>query len=122
VEFHPAPQLSGLKAGKLRSAKGGKLRVKLTETATVSIVLQRLRPGRRHGQRCSVAARRGRKCTLASSFAQFKVKLVAGTRVFKLPARISGHRLTRGSYRLTATARDSTGARSRPDVTTVVVR
>jgi hypothetical protein len=52
----------------------------------------------------------------------FKVKLIAGTRSFQLPGRISRHRLSHGSYRLTAVAKDSAGATSKPDVITVSVK
>ncbi len=118
-----SPVLSGLRAvGKLKARKGGKLGGNLSERASVRVVVAALTPGRRLHAGCSAKVHHGAKCMIAHTLGTFSIKLNSGTIELELPGVVSGHALTRGSYRLTATAVNSAGRRSKPDVTTVVVR
>jgi len=110
-----APVVSGFSVvpAKLRPKKSSSFRFRLSERATVLIVIERALPGRRAGKRCVAPTpknKRGARCTrFKRSFAlTFKNRPAGANKlVFRL-------RLAAGSYRATNTATDAARNRSKP--------
>jgi hypothetical protein len=117
-----APTLGALKlTGKARTGKAATLRTTLSEAATVTLKIERLTNGRRAGKRCLAKARTGKPCTLAKTLGTLRLKATAGTPRLKLPARIAKRKLTPGRHRITATATDAAGNRSKPRTLTITI-
>ena len=118
-----APALGPLRlSGRARSGRTATLRATLSEAATVTLRVERLLPGRRAGQRCSTTKRSGTRCTLTRRTGTVTVRAPAGTPKFVLPARLAKRKLAPGRYRVTATAADTAGNRSRARTLTITVR
>jgi CSLREA domain-containing protein len=116
------PVLSGLTPrGRLTAKKGGKLGAKLSEAATVKLGVSRLGAGRKRHGKCNSKNKTGGKCTIAKALGTLTHAEPAGTFTLTLPSKIGKSRLTPGRYRLTATATDAAGNRSRPLSVTVTV-
>jgi hypothetical protein len=98
---------------------GSKLSYRLTETATVTFKVQRVRKGRRIRGRCRAATRRNkrlsrRRCKLYKRVrGSFKHTGGAGLNSVRFTGRVGGKRLKPGTYRLLAVAVDLAGNRSR---------
>ncbi len=90
---------------------------RLSEPATTTFTAQRVLPGRRSGKRCGAPSRsnRGRRrCTrLKAVPGSFTHTGKLGPNSFTFTGRIAGTALARGSYRLTGTAKDAAGNRSK---------
>ncbi len=118
-----APALGPLRlSGRVRSGRTATLRATLSEAATVTLRVERLVPGRRAGNRCSSTRRRGARCTLKRRAGTFTVRAAAGTPRLVLPARLAKRRLAPGRYRLSATATDAAGNRSRARTLIITIR
>jgi hypothetical protein len=82
----------------------------LSEASSVKFTVQRKTTGRRAGGRCMTAARsnrRGKACILWKTLSgSFTVAGKAGRNSFTFRGRIGGQSLSRGSYRLSAQAKD----------------
>ncbi|MCU0258668.1 MAG: CSLREA domain-containing protein [Solirubrobacteraceae bacterium] len=117
-----APTLGALKlTGKARTGKSAALRATLSEAATVTLKIERLTTGRRAGKRCLTKARTGKPCTLAKTLGTLRLKATAGTPTLKLPATLAKRKLTPGRHRITATATDTAGNRSKPRTLIITV-
>jgi hypothetical protein len=96
---------------------GTTVRFRLSEAATVRLLAERARSGRRRGRKC-VAPRRARptakRCT---RFVAVKGRATAsgkaGSNRLRFRGRLAGRRLAPGRYRLVVTAIDQAGNRSR---------
>lgn len=97
---------------------GTRVSDRLSEPATTTFAVQRVLAGRRSGKHCVAPSRsnRGkRRCTrLKSVQGSFTRTAAAGANSFTFTGRIGGRALSRGSYRLVATAVDAAGNRSKP--------
>jgi len=94
-----APVVSSLRVrpSSFRASRGGHVHFVLSENASLTFIVERLRSGARP----LVAAR-------------FSRRAVTGRNVFRLTTRLTGKPLAPGGYRLTVRARDSAGNRGRP--------
>ncbi len=109
-----APTLSALKLrGKARSGRTITFTSRLSESATVTLKVDRLTAGRRSGRRCRAGKRKGSRCTIVKTVGSVKRSARAGSVKLSLPAKIAKRALARGRYRLTATARDAAGNTSK---------
>ena len=105
----PAIRAASLSKRRFRAAvRGLRLTLDLSEAAATQVVVERLRPGRRVGTRCSTTAKRGRRCTAVSRAATRRLTLGAGVSRSAFSARA----LRPGSYRLSIVATDAAGNRS----------
>jgi hypothetical protein len=108
-----APRLTSLRiARRVRAARRASVSFRLDRAASVSLRVERLLGGRKLGRRCVGIARgariaRSRRCTRASAILRLRRSGHAGANTLKLPARIHGRPLLRGSYRLVAVATDA---------------
>jgi len=100
----------------LRGRRRSELRFTLSEPATVRIVLDRARQGRRFRGRClaPASAPRGRpRCTrLTPAGALTRKDRPAGPNTIALTRRIRGRTLAAGVYRAAIAATDAAGNRS----------
>lgn len=99
--------------------RGTVLRYRSSEAATLTLLVERAGPGRRAAgtrRTCRAVARRPRTraCTAYRRAGVLTRRIRAGTGRTALSGRIGRRRLAAGSYRLTLTARDAAGNRSRP--------
>jgi hypothetical protein len=123
------PRLSALRlsAKRFRVGAGTTIRYRLSEAATVTLSVQRVRPGRRVRGRCLKPKRRNRQARRCTRFAAVKPALTfrnqaAGQRRIRFSGRLSRRKaLSPGPYRLTLRARDAAGNRSAPLRTRVLV-
>jgi hypothetical protein len=90
----------------------------LSAAATVTLQVERKGTGRRVGRRCVAATRANRRRTKCTRYVAVRgsasKSATAGSNRFTFRARMGGHKLTPGSYRLTLTARDSAKRTSEP--------
>jgi hypothetical protein len=127
VTVLPKPVISGLSIspGKFGAAPRGatfaKAKVKYgatiawrdSQAATATLTVVRLVPGRRQRGSCkrpSAKNRHGRRCTLQIKLGAFTHSDRAGADSGHFSGRLKGHRLLPGSYLLTISARDASGA------------
>jgi Kelch motif/Galactose oxidase, central domain len=85
--------------------------------ATATFAVQRPASGRRSSGRCvkpTHANRRKAHCTRWTTIGHFRHADVAGTNTIRFTGRVSGHKLSPGSYRLSITARIGRGRASSP--------
>jgi Domain of unknown function DUF11 len=109
----PALSSFGVK-GPLKAGQSGRLRLTLSEAASVTIAVQSLTPGRRVNGKCDAKAKTGARCTITKPVGSLTVLLPAGARLFTFPAKIGKSTLKAGRrYRLTVSASDATGNRSK---------
>jgi hypothetical protein len=89
---------------------GTKVSFSLSEAASVKFTVQRKTSGRKVSGKCkkrTSSNRRKTKCTLWKSVrGSFTVSGKAGKNTFTFRGRIGGHKLSRGSYRLSGVATD----------------
>jgi hypothetical protein len=100
-----------------RTPRGTSFRFRLSEQATVSIAIQRARPGRAVGRRCRRPSRRLRhrkRCTrYVGAGAIVRRDLAAGGRRVGFSGRIGRRALRAGGHRAVISATDAAGNRSR---------
>jgi hypothetical protein len=98
-----------------RARAGSRIRFRLSEAASVRVVIARAVVGRRVGGRCRPASRANRKrpkCTRFVRVGAFTLAGKSGANSFRFSGRVGGRRLRVGKYRATATATDSAGQAS----------
>ncbi|MDW5598379.1 DUF4394 domain-containing protein [Conexibacter stalactiti] len=111
-----------------RVAVASKRRRRLTITFTVSeagtatIRIVRERPGRRKGKACALRARRGRRCTVSTSYGTLTRAVRAGRVTVVVAGRVGRRALSVGSIRVEVTVRDAAGNRSRSAVKRATVK
>jgi hypothetical protein len=101
-----APGLSGLAVG------SGQLTYRLSEAASLTLKVQRVKQGRKVAGKCKrpKPANRGRKaCKRYVKVGTVRADGVAGVNQLALPKKVGGRKLAKGRYRLTITARDGAG-------------
>jgi hypothetical protein len=101
----------------LISAVGAKVFYKLSEPATTSVTIERGKPGFRQGKRCVKVKPKGsaKPCTRYSALRPaLSHQGSAGLNSFKYMGRLGKKALKIGTYRLSATATDAAGNRSKP--------
>jgi hypothetical protein len=115
-----APVVSGFSVvpAKLRPKKASSFRFKLSERATVLIVIERVLPGRRVGKRCVAPTRKNQRRARCTRFKRtgaltFKDR-PAGANKLAFRGRIGKRLLAVGAYRATNTATDAARNRSKP--------
>jgi hypothetical protein len=105
---------------------GTTIRANLNEAATLRLAFSQARTGRRVGRRCvapSRANRHRRACVRTVSAGSMSFNAHAGTNRIRFQGRLSRpHALRPGRYKLTITATDTAGSRSRPRVLAFTVR
>jgi hypothetical protein len=129
-----APTISGLRLTRRRFAvgprptplvararRGSELRFSLSEPARVRIRIERLITGHRRRGRCLTRAHSGRRCTIEQPVGTLTRTLPAGAARIPFSGRLGRKRLRPGRYRLTATATDAAGNRSRPAAATFTI-
>jgi hypothetical protein len=125
-----APVISGLtlsptafralrRGGSYASIGGTRVAYHVSEAATVTFVVKRAQRGRRRGRSCvapSAKLSHGRACTRYVLVRGVLHRSPKGARTdrFRFTGRLGGRTLARGRYRLTVTAVDAAGNRSRP--------
>src|SRR5207244_1580060 len=92
------------------SKTGTKLKLTLSEPATVGVVVTKRVNGRRVAGKCKRKAKTGKKCKLTVQKAKLSFKGVKGPNAF--PFRLP--KLKPGSYSATIKARDAAGRTSKP--------
>ncbi|HTE63784.1 MAG TPA: galactose oxidase-like domain-containing protein, partial [Solirubrobacteraceae bacterium] len=99
------------KAGK----KGARVRYRASEAAVTTFKVKRVASGVRRGGRCKPRrGRSGRRCTrLVGVSGNWRHRAAAGLNALRFRGRVGDVRLRPGRYRLTATAKDAAGAKSR---------
>jgi streptogramin lyase len=100
-----------------RGARGVRVRFTLSEPAAVVLRFERAQAGRRSGRRCvapSRRLRRARPCTRWRAAGTLRRSARAGRTSVVLGGRVGGRTLAAGRHRVTATATDAAGNRSRP--------
>ena len=104
------------KRDRRETPRGTAFRFRLSERATVRIVLQRARPGRRAGGKCRPATRRLRgrpRCTrYVSTGTLVRRKLRPGSRRVDFSGRVARRALHLGGHRASLSAVDASGNRS----------
>jgi hypothetical protein len=101
-----------------------RLRLTLSEQATITVTVDRALKGRRVGSRCVAPTPRNEdrpRCTRRRRAGRVTARGTNGRNVITLRGIVRGRRLAPGRYRLTIRARDSAGQRSSPVVLTVTV-
>ncbi len=118
----PSPHLGAVKL----AANGRSLTFTLSGPGSVTLVLQRVTKGHRHGGAClkGAAHKKANRCTLFA-FVTSAVRggLPAGGGRIALPTRVHGHLLPPGTYRIVLTPRGAgTGVGSASTLTLVLAR
>jgi DNA-binding beta-propeller fold protein YncE len=109
TDLRAASRVLGVPSGRGQGAAATRLRFRLSEAATVTVALNRARPGRRSkGRACRPLAKRGRRCTVWSRARTIRRSAGAGQNGILLRAR----GLRPGRYRVVLTATDRVGNRS----------
>jgi hypothetical protein len=108
----------------VKARKGVSLTFTLSTAATVSVVIQRVRPGRLVGKKCRAPGKHphGKSCTLLSAAGSASWKSGTKKVLTVVLRRLKGKALTAGTYRATFTARIGTGPRSKAVTETIRVR
>jgi hypothetical protein len=84
-----------------------------SQTATTTFTVLREESGRTQGKSCkkpSKSNRHGKRCTLYAPVGSFSHADLAGANSLHFSGRLSGKKLARGRYRLSAVAHNSAGA------------
>jgi uncharacterized delta-60 repeat protein len=106
------PKLSSVRLtpSPLKPGKRTKLSLKISEPATVTLVIAHRVTGRAIHGKCKPKARKGKRCTLTATNSRFTFHAIAGPNnfTFRLP------KLRPGRYTTTITAKTGTGETSRP--------
>lgn len=114
--FRVGPGTTPVTARK-RAKRGTTFRYRLSEAATVAILIERRTKGRKVGKRCRKATRRLRKrkrCTrYVAAGTLTRKNLKAGQNTTPFSGRIGKRKLRLGRYRATVTATDRAGNRSK---------
>jgi hypothetical protein len=117
-----------------RVPRGTKIRFRLSEAAKVKLVIERKLPGRKTRRRVggrlrtvcvrpTRALRRARRCTrYVRAGTLTRTYAVAGAKTVSFSGRIGRRKLKVGKYRLTLTATDGAGNRSRAQRRAFTVR
>ena len=108
------PKISSLKVGKRKKRKS-KVTFRLSEKASVTVKLERRGTGRKVGKKCAKPTRKNRgkrRCVRYTKVGSKKLKGKSGANKLTIGKRF-GKRVTRGRYRLTLTATDSAGNKSK---------
>jgi hypothetical protein len=114
VRLKPTRFLAGKRVRKRKGSRppvGARLRLTLSEAATLTLRFDRLKPGRKRRGRCVAPQRapRGRACTRAIKRGKITVAGVAGANRIAVTGRIRGKKLAPGRYRLTVRGKDDAG-------------
>lgn len=113
-----APVLSGVRfAPKPSRKRGAKVRLTLSEAATVQVVVERLTTGRRSGATCK-AKGTGKRCQRATKVATSSRSVSAGAQTLTLTRK----QVKAGRLRITLLATDAAGNRSAASSTQATVR
>jgi hypothetical protein len=108
-----APLLTGMRlAVKPSSRRAGRVSVRLSEPATVDVVVEQLVPGRRRGSSCRTDVTGGRRCSIVREISSSSREFRAGDLRFTLARRIGRGSLRRGTFRVRIGATDAAGNRS----------
>jgi polyvinyl alcohol dehydrogenase (cytochrome) len=98
-----------LRPHRATAARGTTVSYRLSQAATVTVQIARLRVGRRRHRRCVIGPRRGARCTISHRVRRLRVRAGAGAR--RLHLRLRG--LLAGRYTVTLIARGGDGLNSR---------
>ena len=114
--FRRSSKATAVSAQRRRAAKQGTtFRFRLSEAATVRLVLERKERGRRVGSSCRKATARLRRrpvCTRYVSKGTLTRKLTAGAKTIAFSGRVGRKAVPLGSYRARLVATDAAGNRS----------
>jgi len=119
ARFRIAKAATAIAAAK-RVPRGTALRFTSSEAGTLSVLIERVRPGQKVKQGakrvCKVVRRRVKRgrCSVYTRVSTLTRAIQAGPGSLALSGRIAAKRMAPGSYRLTLTARDAAGNSSKP--------
>ncbi len=122
--FAPAPRIvdfrfspNAFPAVRPGARSRAKIRFRITDAAAVRVVIYRIRPGRRVGDRCLAATRGSRSLPKCRRYLRVGVRTLyvsPGANAVGFNGRIGVRRLAVGLYRATATATNNAGKASGP--------
>ena len=123
----PALSRVSLSSRRFKATKGTSIRLRLSKDAKVKITVARRSIGRKVGKKCvalTPVTRKRSPCVRFTTRGSLKtVSVKAGAKTVKFSGRLSGRRLSPGTYRFTLLATDSGGRKSKAtNVTFTVVR
>ena len=104
--------------------KGTTFSFKLSEPGRVVFAIDKAGSGRKVGKKCVKQTRKNKKkkaCKLYKRFGAFAVTAKAGANSHKFSGRIGKKKLGVGTYRVTVTATDAAGNKSKPKTLTIKV-
>jgi hypothetical protein len=111
------PKAAATQRRRRPARRGSRVRFRLSEKAAVRIAVERSLPGRRVGRRCKAPTpklRKRRRCTRFKHVGTLtRASRPAGANSIPFSGRIGRRALAPGSYRVTVTATDPTGNRSK---------
>jgi len=107
-----------LSPAKFKARAGTRLKLTLSRAATVEVVITQRVKGRKVAGRCKRNAKKGKRCHLTVRKARRSFTGVAGANSFRLKL----SKLKPGRYSAKITARDATGAASKPVTLTFTIK
>lgn len=110
--FSAAPKGATISAARKKRSYGAKITWRDSQAASTTFTVLRPSVGRMQGRSCkkpSHANRKGRKCTLYTALGTFGHADAAAGNSLHFSGRLHGRALARGTYRLSAQARDAAG-------------
>jgi hypothetical protein len=119
--FHVSSKSTAVSAKKKKVPKGTKIRFTLSEAAKVSLKIERRSTGHRKGKKCLAKRRTGKRCAIYTSKGTLRRSGRSGSNSVAFSGRIGKKKLPKGSYRITATATDAAGNKSRKKTATFKV-
>jgi hypothetical protein len=107
----PAPAVAAISLFKVTT---GNKRFELTSSiaATATFTIEKKLKGRKSGKKCKTSAKTGKKCTVYKKAGSITAPVVAGINSIKFGGKVSGKKLSAGSYRVTAVATTPAGEKS----------
>ena len=109
----PAVTLLRLSPATIRTGAKSSVRFRLSERARITVVVDRLVPGRRKGKVCRPALTTGPRCTkVVRRGAIVATRTAASTVTIGIPKRLGGKVLAPGRYRVSVIAKDFVTGRS----------
>lgn len=83
--------------------------ITVDRAARAQITIDRVGKGRKVGRKCRRSARRGKRCSTFTKFAQWNEDLAAGVNKLSYAYKVGGKRLRKGSYRATIVITNAEG-------------
>jgi hypothetical protein len=105
-------------SAKKRKPKGTKIKFNLSEAAKVTLRIERKSKGHKKGKKCLAKRKTGKRCTIYKAKGTLKRSGKAGSNSVAFSGRVGKKKLAKGRYRVTATATDAAGNKSKKKTAT----